>query len=235
MKLTPEGARLILVTISTCGAAAWLAAVWAYGRLAALRPGESEEIDPGGLRRRVTSWSRLVTGAPEDVAEGLLRVLTAANSGSSSAPGTVSRGEDGAIVLQGPSRLRFPLVPAFSRCEVRVAAAGAGSEVFFRADYSAIRRKARALALVLLALGLLVMAGLVAFLWLKVLPSENPNVRPQVWQAVQMVHFLWPPWLVYALHRYARRGTEAYLDAAASNASVLAEAFAAKRRKAAAG
>jgi hypothetical protein len=230
--LTPEQAQFALTIIAACGVIAWMAALWGYGRMVAPRPGEAEELDPSsGDRRLVATWSRIVTGAPEDVAEALLRVLTPVGSGLV----RVERGADGSIVLRGSSRLRFPSVPAFSRCEIRVAAAGAGSEVSFRADYGLIRRRARALALVLLALGAVVMVGLVGFLWMKVLPSGKPPVRVQVLQAVQMIHFLWPPWLVYAMERYARRGTEAYLDAAASNASVLAEALAAKRRKAGGG
>jgi hypothetical protein len=172
----------------------------------------------------------LVGGAPDDVAEGLLRVLTPVGP----APVRVSRRDDGLIVLETALPRRFQFIPAFSRCEIRVAAAGTGSEISFRADCGEIRRKAKLWALTLLALAAVVMVGLVAFLWIKVLPLEE-RLRGQVLQAMQMIHVLWPPWLVYALHRYARRGTEAWLDAAAANASVLAEAMAAKRRKLGAG
>ena len=229
--MTPEQAQFALTIIAACGVIAWMAALWGYGRMVAPRPGDVEELDPSGGRRLVATWSRIVSGAPEDVGEALLRVLTPVGSGLV----RVERGEDGGIVLRGSARLRFPSVPAFSRCEIRVAAAGAGSEISFRADYGQVRRRARTLALVLLALGAIVMVGLVGFLWLKVLPSAKRQDLYQVFQAMQMIHFLWPPWLVYALDRYAIRGTEAYLDAAASNASVLAEALAAKRRKAGGG
>jgi len=57
-------------------------------------------------------------------------------------------------------------------------------------------------------------------------------VRGQVIQAIQMIHVLWPPWLVYALYGRARQATDIFLDAAVANASALAEAFAAGRRKA---
>lgn len=230
--MTPAGAQAVLGIIGACGLIAWMLALWGYGRMSAPWPGESEEVEPStGVRRLVATWSRLVGGAPDDVAEGLLRVLGPAGSGGA-APVRMSRGADGCIVLERTSRLRLPSVPAFSRCEIRVAAAGAGSEIAFRADYSEVRRRARLWAAGLLALAAVVMVVLVGLLWLHVIPSKEPR---QVFQAVHMIHFLWPPWLVYALHRYARRGTEAWLAAAAANASVLAEALAARRRKAGGG
>ena len=121
-------------------------------------------------------------------------------------------------------------VPCFSRCEVRLGPAGGGkTEVTFRMDFTAVRGRCLLVAKVLLGLGLLALVVLPALLYFFALPSENPGARAQVFQAIHVGHLLWPPWLVYALYKRSRRATETFLNAAAANASVLAEALAAGR------
>ena len=228
--MSPGTAQFVLTVIALAGLGAWLLAVRGSARIARLGPDETEEIDGSGGGRLIASRVKVVNGAPADVAEGLLRAMGASGVGWAARPVTVKREADGRLTAASVLPPRLVAVPAFSRCEVLLRQAGPGStEITFRADYTDARRKALAVARILLAAGLLVGAGLVIFIWFKVLPSENRAVRGQAIQAIQMVHLLWPPWLIYSLYRRGRRATELYLDAAAANASVLAEALAAGR------
>lgn len=222
-------AQAILWGIAALGAIAWLLALRACARIAAPGPGETEEPDrEGGGRRLIATRTSVVEGAPADVADGLTRALSSPSWGS--APLLVKRegAELLAAVPAAPPRLGG--VPCFSRCEVRLGPAGGGkTEVTFRTDFTAVRRRCLMVAKILLGLGLLVLVALPVLLYFFALPSENPGARAQVLQAIHVGHLLWPPWLVYALYRRSRRATETFLNAAAANASVLAEALAAGR------
>lgn len=230
--MSPETAQFVLVALALCGVLAWLFALWGFERLRRPGPGESEQRDGTGGTRLVAVRTRLLVGEPADIGEGLLRAL-ATGGGWGGAPVVVKRESPLILTAAVIAPPRLAAVPAFTACRIELRPApGGGTEATFGADYTACRRRALLIAGSVLAAGLAVMVGLVAFLWLKVLPSDKAALRGQVVQAIQMIHVLWPPWLVYALYQRARRATDIYLDAAAANASALAEAFAAGRRKA---
>jgi hypothetical protein len=50
-----------------------------------------------------------------------------------------------------------------------------------------------------------------------VIPNPNPSVRGQAFQVVQVVHFLWPPFLFAALSRQPVRWISARVDALVTN------------------
>ena len=68
----------------------------------------------------------------------------------------------------------------------------------------------------------IVIGGVVAALWHLVAPSEKPPIRWQAVQVVQIVHVLWPPFLIYFLWR--RLHTQA--GNAAANLTTMASAAA---------
>jgi len=73
------------------------------------------------------------------------------------------------------------------------------------------------LAVIFQALGLL---GLVAGFWLIhsfVVPHGNPAIRGQVVQMVQIIHFLWPPFLFAGLYRAGRRVVRTRFEALVHN------------------
>jgi hypothetical protein len=89
-------------------------------------------------------------------------------------------------------------------------------------DDAKLRRKMQlVLAILLLVAMPIVIGGVAAVLWLFAAPSLNPGVRWQVVQIVQIVHVLWPPFLVYF---YLWKKQRAQAIDAASNLIVLAEA-----------
>lgn len=231
--MSPETARFVLLAVALGGLTGWLLALWGFARVAQPGSGEVEETDDAGRRRLIATRTSVVQADPELLAEGLLRSLASSGAGWSAQPVMVKRADHDRLVLESMMPPRLTAVPAFSRCEATLRPAGSGSaEITFRADYSAVRRKAMIIAGALLAAGLAFGAGLFVFLWLKVLPSGDKAVRGQVVQMMQMIHLLWPPWLVYSLYRRSRRATEMYLAAAAANGAAMAEALATARRKA---
>ena len=94
-------------------------------------------------------------------------------------------------------------------------AAFAAEATFGRAD----QRLMALMTGLVLVLTPLVLAGLAAVMWSVVIPNARPSVRWQVVQIVQMTHVLWPPFLVYRLHKKARVPTQRFL----SNLSVMLE------------
>jgi len=229
----PETARLVLLGTSGGGTLAWLLALWGYSRLRAIAAGESEESDPSGQLRLVAQRSKLLGGEPGDTAEGLARVLSAAGRADGAPPLVVRREGPEAVSVAAAAPPGLTAVPAFSRCRMECRALGAaGCEVVFRADYTEVRRRALRLAAILLAVGLAALLGLSLLLGLAVLPLPKSAAKVQLVQCVLFLALL-APWPAYAFYRRARRATDIFLDAAAANASVLAEAFAAGRRKAA--
>lgn len=51
------------------------------------------------------------------------------------------------------------------------------------------------------------------------IPSDDPDVRAQAWQTVQIVHLLWPPFLFTALRRMAVRNAMRAIGNVVSNAA----------------
>ena len=76
------------------------------------------------------------------------------------------------------------------------------------------------MAVLVLVIEPLVVIGVPLLLWLVVVPSQVPAIRGQVFQVVQIIHVLWPPFLVYFLTKIFRRSIITTLD----NIHILAEA-----------
>ncbi len=228
--LSPETAEMVIYCVAGAGGLVWMLTLLGWARLSSVRPGESEETDPQGGTRLIYTKVRVVSGEPIDVADGLARALASPSWGAM--PLLVKREGDGLLVAvsAGPASMRA--VPCFSSCSVELRSLAAGqTEVAFRMDFAGARQRARRVAGVLLVLGLVAVILLPGLLYFLAASSSSATARFQVVQAVHVGHLLWPPWLIFAIHRRSRRATEMYLDAAANNASVLAEAFASKRIK----
>jgi hypothetical protein len=226
-----ETAQIILLCITVVGAICWALALLGWMRLGSISSGETEEREAsGGPARQTLTRVKLVDGEPPDVADGLVRAMGTPSWGT--VPLLVKRQGDGLLVAVPRDAPGLRSVPCFSSCAVELRAIGSGkTEVKFKLDFSAVRSRARRVAGVLLVAGLLLLIALPLCLYLFALPSESGAVRGQVIQAIHIGHLLWPPWLVYAIHKRTRRATGMYLDAAANNAAVLADAFAARRDK----
>jgi hypothetical protein len=115
------------------------------------------------------------------------------------------------------------LVVTQSRIEVTLEATrrGSGAEVTADIDHSAYtRRFALGFAAFVLIVMPAVIGGVPWALWHFAAESDSPGVRGQSLQVLQIVHVLWPPFLIYNLWNQLRRN----VGNSVSNALVLAEA-----------
>jgi len=65
---------------------------------------------------------------------------------------------------------------------------------------------------IIVGLGLPVMLAVGLIVWLFVIPSEEPAVRWQVLQCLQIVHALWPPFMVIGMYSRGRRHSKTFVS-----------------------
>jgi hypothetical protein len=96
------------------------------------------------------------------------------------------------------------LLTTFMGMDVRFLAApqGVGTVLTTEIDATRFTRITTGIMGVLLfVLAPLVLVGVAAVLWNNVAPNPNPAVRWQALQIMQIIHILWPPFLVYFIHK----------------------------------
>jgi hypothetical protein len=155
-----------------------------------------------------------VDGTPAELSRKLAAVL--ANTGM---PGvlTIDERTDERVLFR-PSRS----VPGMglARCERGEAtfrSAGDGRTlVEFALEFST-RNWLLWLGRLFLVLGLALIGVLYLVLDRYALPSANPGVRAQVWQMVQSVHLLWPPFTFAILHAVGRRSARNQMQSIVQN------------------
>lgn len=95
-----------------------------------------------------------------------------------------------------------------------------GTAYVATADFTRMDRKyTRIMSGLVLLLVPAVVVGVGLALWMLAVPHQDPNVRAQAIQVVQISHALWPPFLVYTLHKRLRAPVVSVLD----NLAVLLE------------
>jgi hypothetical protein len=214
MNLPPN--ELVFYVITAVAVAVWLAAFWFMRnttlRAAATPPDEApEELTPAPSDR-LAAGSAEVAGRPAD-----LSARAAACLAKSTLPlGPVK------ILEQTGDRVAFEALEhmggrLFERGQMRFYAVAPDRT---RIDYAVVV-PARAW---LLRVGwLFVVLGLVAIgigftlIYTLVLPSPNPAVQWQATQMVQVVHFIWPPFLFGGLYRRMQRHVRNVFDGLAHN------------------
>ncbi|MBM4060683.1 MAG: hypothetical protein FJ265_06260 [Planctomycetes bacterium] len=111
--------------------------------------------------------------------------------------------QGGIVESVGDGELRWRSIgPWRHRGRLRVAGAAGRAHVTWEIEPG--RMLLTAARLVVFG-GALVVVGLYFLLHELALPNENPGVRGQVFQMVQAIHLLWPPFLLAGLSRRLRR------------------------------
>jgi hypothetical protein len=83
---------------------------------------------------------------------------------------------------------------------------GSGAQLIAEIDDATYNRRfAMGMAAFVLLLMPVVIAGVAGALWHYVAASDTPSVRYQSLQIMQIVHVLWPPFLIYGLWKGIRR------------------------------
>lgn len=123
----------------------------------------------------------------------------------------------GALMCNQPAGLYF------SEAEFGFLPLGDGTvRVSYRLGYERIVRVLRRVSLSLIwGAGLPTMVIVGAVLWLFVVQSNDPTIRWQVFQTFQIVHVLWPPFLIMWFYRIGRRQSRAFVENLIASVEVL--------------
>jgi hypothetical protein len=214
---------LIVAAIAAVGAIAWLAGVAVMARTTRDRRARAEEaaarfeIEDAAAGGAIVGEAD-VEGRPEELSEKLARLLARDGMGplgpvkivacdrtglvfEPAGAGTGSPGYAAAGVYRG----RFRFTPKGSSTRIEYAVEVPSGRVLI------------ALGWLFVALGFAALVGGCWAMFAYVLPSPNPNVRGQAFQMVQIVHFLWPPFLFASLSRQPARWITARVDALVNN------------------
>lgn len=196
--MTEEAARIVVLAVGGVGSIVWLVSVVLAWRT--LRSGTNvEEVAVLGVA---------VDGNPDRISERIALYI-------------VDRGSAGIIPIRIESAdgkcVRFStaagmsLIP-FTRDmhgEFQLGLSTRGrTSIRLVVDQGARRRSARVALAVCLLAGLPVLVGVTAALLNWVVPSSVPGVRGQAFQSLQVVHALWPPFLILHLGRRGQRMVE---------------------------
>ena len=202
--------------------------VWAYSFRLVVRLGQEDSVvtdpwAPGAAFEDESGEVHSVVGAqtlrgdPESLSKALGQTLL-----STGIPGMFStlfeiteRTPDRiAIRKTGPLICNQPTGLSFSEAEFDFRRAGGDTvEVTYRLGFDRLLRGIRRTALgIILGLGLPVLLIVGMVIWVFVVSSNNPTVRWQVFQTLQVAHVLWPPFLVMWIYRSGRNHARTYIS-----------------------
>jgi hypothetical protein len=211
--MDPETGKLVVIAITSVGGLVWLAGLTAVLRasrehrqsslLATERFEATEEASPGTIVGEAE-----VEGQPEELSAKLAGQLARESAGPFGPVKIVAR--DRHEVSFEPAG-RSPL--GFRSGRIRLEPAGSRTRIKY--DIETTPRGILIGGWIALALGL---AALIVEFWIMftfVIP--DPRLQGQEFQALQMVHFLWPPFLFAHLSRQPGRMFRARMDALVHN------------------
>ena len=107
------------------------------------------------------------------------------------------------------------LVMALGGCEARIGFTPGSTGVDLAVDLDWVRGARMfgfLMGLLVLVVQPAVIIGIGGALWHWFASDVTDEGRRTVWQMVQVAHVLWPPFLVYGIHRYLRRQSRQVID-----------------------
>lgn len=110
----------------------------------------------------------------------------------------------------GPARVNQGMMLYFDEAEFEAASLGNQNiEIQYRFCFTKLAKRTRRISLwIILGLGLPVILIGFSAMWLFVVQSQNQAIRWQVFQSLQVIHVLWPPFLLIGLYRGAIRNAK---------------------------
>lgn len=213
-----EIAKLIFVAIMTAGFFVWLlslAMTLRVGRATAEQDWRALDniAEPGGA---VETGARTVSGEPGALSKALARSLTQLNIGGFNSLFEIVERSDRRVLVKktGPLICNQPVGMYFSEAEIGFEDQRNGTvRVSYQLRYDRLAKRLKSIALIIIFLaGLPAMLIVGGIIWYVVIPSPNPAVRWQVFQTFQIVHALWPPYLLFWLYSAGRRQSKTYMS-----------------------
>ncbi len=155
-------------------------------------------------------------GDPASLSETLVRAIRQSRTGmlgtqfkvTEHTADRVSLTRIGSLLRNQPAGLHF------SEADFRFVPLGDRTvRVEYCIGYAGLVRRLKKIALsIIWGLGLPVILIVGAVIWFFVVRSENPVVRWQVLQTLQILHVLWPPFLVLWFYTLGRRQSKAFVE-----------------------
>ena len=195
--------------------------VWFWSLMRALRLGQSSTHPD---RYAVEQFPEFDTETGELTIHGdcaslsaaLVRSIGQRTNGLWQSPLKVTEHSSERVAITRTGRLicNQPLGLYFSEVDFRFVPFGTGTvRVSYCIGYARLVRLLRKIALwIILGLGLpvIVIVGLV--IWVFVVQSQNPIIRWQVFQTLQIIHVLWPPFMVLGFYTLGRRQAKVFVE-----------------------
>lgn len=173
----PDTAKVIVVSVAAVGLIVWAVGFRGLLRLLAVPNIEETAVAVKGK-------------SAEDARKALIRAAMSPDC-------RVSDAGDGAVKVELPQQLRATVSFKFEDVY-------GGASVTCSTDLTRLNAFYRIKTLAILAAGLAAIGVVVAVMWVFVIPSPMLAIRWQSVQAVQIVHFLWPPFRFFRQHREMR-------------------------------
>ncbi|MHC4714888.1 MAG: hypothetical protein ACYTAN_16725 [Planctomycetota bacterium] len=169
--MPPETAKIVVVAVASVGLLVWVLGVRTFLRLLE-RPNLEE------------STTQIKGKSAEEVRRTILQAALGPHCR------IVEKSEDTVVVEpQWRVRIGFKFEDAYG-----------GANVTCITDLTRLNALHRIIMGVLLTVALIVIGAMVAVMWALVIPSGLPAIRWQAVQAIQIIHFLWPPFIVSWVH-----------------------------------
>jgi hypothetical protein len=210
-----NAAKLIFAAIMTIGFLVWL---WSLqmalglGRPRAKTDWRMVPEDP--MDSDVETGSRTVRGEPEQVSQALARMLMEHGNNPAGPAFEITERTSRRIALKSGAKAHQTAGAYFSEAIIDFERVGGDStRISYKLTYDQLLRRTRRIALaIIFGVGLPLMVILGGIIWFTVIPSVAPAVRWQVLQTLQIVHGLWPPFLVMGIYTSGRRHSQMYFS-----------------------
>ncbi len=196
--------------------------VWVHSLRKALQLGRSRrEVEPTtfeavdvGQQPAIEAGSLVIRGTIDELSQSLVKLLRVHESGVIASLYAISQDPSGDITLtKTVDRFNNHLrTMRFNEAHISFEPSGSGTtEVSYRLGFERLLRRIRSITLLIIfAVGLPTLVGVGAFIWFQVVPAPQPAIRWQVLQTLQILHALWPPYLVMSF--YSTRESKAFIE-----------------------
>lgn len=223
--MNSDTATWVFTSILTVGAIVW---IWSLAK--ALRLGlassEADRWPPGEASVFDTEKGELtIRGEPESLSKDLIHSLQQSAPPIMGVIFKVTNRTSQRLILEktGALMCNQPAGLYFSEAAFGFTPAGDGTvRVSYCLGYERLVRLLRRVALcVILGAGLptILIVGMVV--WYFVVQSNDPIVRWQVFQVLQIAHALWPPFLIMGFYRIGRYQSKNFIESLIASIEVL--------------
>jgi hypothetical protein len=219
-----EVGKWVVVAVAAVGSVAWLSGVAFMLRATrerqtrAIEAAQRFEIEDAAASGTIVGEAE-VAGEPEALSAKLAGLLAREGMGPFGPvkilacdrrelifeSAGMTPGSSGPAQAAGVRRGRFRLTPSGSRTRIEYAIEMPSGRILL------------GLGWLFVILGFVALVATCTLMFGYVLPSPNPNIRGQAIQTVQVVHFLWPPFLFGSLSRQPVRFVRARVEALVHN------------------